>query len=135
MFRVPRPLLPPPPFLLNTPAMHAAPERKLLTILAADVVGYSALMGRDEPGTLRQLNTSRVLMAEAIAEHRGRVFNTAGDSLLADFPASSTPSSAPSGCSAAWRSAMRRCRKRRGCASASGSISTTCWWRGDTKAR
>jgi class 3 adenylate cyclase len=66
--------------------MPTAPERKLITILAADVAGYSALMERDEPGTLTQLKASRELMAEEIARHRGRVFGAAGDSLLAEFP-------------------------------------------------
>jgi adenylate cyclase len=65
--------------------MQTAPERKLITILAADVAGYSALMGRDEPGTLQQLKASRELMTEEIARHRGRVFGAAGDSLLAEF--------------------------------------------------
>lgn len=43
------------------------------------------MMGRDEPGTLRQLKASRELMVEEIGRHRGRVFATAGDSLLAEF--------------------------------------------------
>ena len=62
-----------------------APERKLTTILAADVAGYSAMMGRDEPGTLMQLKSSREAMAEEISRHRGRIFGAAGDSLLAEF--------------------------------------------------
>jgi adenylate cyclase len=65
--------------------MAAAPERKLTTILAADVAGYSAMMGRDEPGTLAQLKSSREAMAEEIALYRGRVFGASGDSLLAEF--------------------------------------------------
>jgi adenylate cyclase len=65
--------------------MQTASERKLITILAADVAGYSAMMGRDEPGTLTQLKASRELMAEEITRHRGRIFGAAGDSLLAEF--------------------------------------------------
>jgi adenylate cyclase len=65
--------------------MAAAPERKLTTILAADVAGYSAMMGRDEPGTLAQLKSSREAMAEEIAQHRGRIFGASGDNLLAEF--------------------------------------------------
>jgi adenylate cyclase len=65
--------------------MVAAPERKLTTILAADAAGYSAMMGRDEPGTLAQLKSSREAMAEDIALYRGRVFGASGDSLLAEF--------------------------------------------------
>ena len=60
-------------------------ERKLTTILAADVTGYSRLMGEDEPGTLATLKSYRETMAGFIASHRGRVVNTAGDSLLAEF--------------------------------------------------
>ena len=61
-------------------------ERKLSAIFAADVEGYSRLMGRDEVGTLRTLTAYRVVIDRLIASHRGRIFNTAGDSLVADFP-------------------------------------------------
>jgi adenylate cyclase len=60
-------------------------ERKLAAIFAADVAGYSALMGRDEVGTLRTLTAYRDIIDRLIAAHRGRIFNTAGDSLIADF--------------------------------------------------
>jgi adenylate cyclase len=60
-------------------------ERKLSAIFAADVEGYSRLMGRDEVGTLRTLTAYRVITDRLIASYRGRIFNTAGDSILADF--------------------------------------------------
>jgi adenylate cyclase len=60
-------------------------ERKLAAIFAADVEGYSRLMGRDEVGTLRTLTAYRIIIDRLIASHRGRIFNTAGDSLVADF--------------------------------------------------
>jgi adenylate cyclase len=60
-------------------------ERKLAAIFAADVEGYSRLMGLDEVGTLRTLTEYRVVIDHLIASHRGRIFNTAGDSLVADF--------------------------------------------------
>jgi adenylate cyclase len=60
-------------------------ERKLAAIFAADVAGYSALMGLDEVGTLRTLTAYRIIIDRLIASHRGRIFNTAGDSLVADF--------------------------------------------------
>jgi adenylate cyclase len=60
-------------------------ERKLSAIFAADVEGYSRLMGLDEVGTLRTLTAYRVIVDRLIASHRGRIFNTAGDSLVADF--------------------------------------------------
>ncbi|MGE0242263.1 MAG: adenylate/guanylate cyclase domain-containing protein, partial [Parvibaculaceae bacterium] len=66
--------------------MTPSTERKLTTILSADAVGYSRLMGRDETQTFATLKAYRDLAAERIARHRGRVVNTAGDSILADFP-------------------------------------------------
>src|SRR5215467_8138423 len=60
-------------------------ERKLAAIFAADVEGYSRLMGLDEVGTLRTLNRHRAIIDPLIDSHRGRIFNTAGDSILADF--------------------------------------------------
>jgi adenylate cyclase len=61
-------------------------ERKLAAIFAADVAGYSRLMGLDEVGTLRLLSTHRRIMDGLIVEHGGRIVNTAGDSVLAEFP-------------------------------------------------
>jgi len=60
-------------------------ERRLAAILAADVAGYSRLMGADEEGTLKTLNLYRGVMTDLIAEHQGRVVGTAGDSVLAEF--------------------------------------------------
>src|ERR1700751_23863 len=60
-------------------------ERKLAVIFAADVAEYSRLMGRDEVGTLRRLQAYRTILDGLIAAHHGRIFNTAGDSVMADF--------------------------------------------------
>jgi TolB-like protein/class 3 adenylate cyclase/tetratricopeptide (TPR) repeat protein len=60
-------------------------ERRLVAIFAADVEGYSRLMGADEVGTLRDLTERRATLDESIASHRGRIANTAGDSVLAEF--------------------------------------------------
>jgi TolB-like protein/tetratricopeptide (TPR) repeat protein len=60
-------------------------ERKLAAIFAADIAGYSRLMARDEVGTLAQLKASRAIIDGLITSHRGRIFNTAGDSVVADF--------------------------------------------------
>jgi TolB-like protein len=60
-------------------------ERKLAAIFAADIAGYSRLMARDEVGTLTRLKACRTIIDGLIASHRGRVFNTAGDSVVADF--------------------------------------------------
>jgi TolB-like protein/class 3 adenylate cyclase/Flp pilus assembly protein TadD len=62
-------------------------ERRLAAILAADVAGYSRLMGADEERTLAALKSHRrELIEPAIAEHRGRVVKTTGDGLLVEFP-------------------------------------------------
>jgi adenylate cyclase len=60
-------------------------ERKLAAIFAADIAGYSRLMAGDEIGTLGRLKACRAIIDELIAAHRGRIFNTAGDSVVADF--------------------------------------------------
>jgi len=61
-------------------------ERRLAAIFAADVAGYSRLMEVDEAGTLRALTVEREIMDKLIGEHGGRIANTAGDSILAEFP-------------------------------------------------
>ena len=65
--------------------MDDAVERKLTTILAADVKGYSRLMDADEVATLAMLKSYRGAMVGLIERHRGRALGTAGDSLLAEF--------------------------------------------------
>src|SRR6516164_3086323 len=61
-------------------------ERRLAAILAADVAGYSRLMGEDEEGTLAALKAIRRDLGDPkIAEHRGRIVKTTGDGLLVEF--------------------------------------------------
>jgi adenylate cyclase len=60
-------------------------KRKLSAILSADVKGYSRLMGEDEVGTVRTLKDYRELMSQVIKEYRGRVVDSPGDNLLAEF--------------------------------------------------
>jgi adenylate cyclase len=60
-------------------------NRRLVAVFAADVEGYSRLMGTDEVGTLKDLTERRAILDKAIADHRGRIANTAGDSVLAEF--------------------------------------------------
>jgi adenylate cyclase len=65
---------------------EARPQRHLAAILAADVVGYSRLMGKDEEGTLAALTAhSKDLIEPCIAKHQGRLVKTTGDGLLAEF--------------------------------------------------
>src|SRR5947209_18172093 len=60
-------------------------ERKLAAIFAADIAGYSRLMARDEVATLARLKACRAIIDRLLASHRGRIFNNAGDSVVADF--------------------------------------------------
>jgi adenylate cyclase len=60
--------------------------RKLAAILAADVVGYSRLMGEDEAGTARMVREHREAAAPIVASKGGRVVKTTGDGLLIEFP-------------------------------------------------
>ncbi|HTW53945.1 MAG TPA: adenylate/guanylate cyclase domain-containing protein [Stellaceae bacterium] len=60
-------------------------ERRLAAIVAADVEGYSRLMHGDEEGTMAALSARRAVLDELVAGHRGRIANTAGDSVLAEF--------------------------------------------------
>ena len=66
--------------------MVSATDRKLTTILSADVVGYSRLMGEDETGTHARLKVLRKdLIEPKIAEHRGRMVKLTGDGSLVEF--------------------------------------------------
>ena len=60
-------------------------DTKLATIICSDVIGYSTLMQRDEEGTLRKLDLARALIDPLISQHKGRLFNTGGDSILVEF--------------------------------------------------
>ncbi|MBP1747420.1 MAG: adenylyl cyclase class-3/4/guanylyl cyclase [Deltaproteobacteria bacterium] len=60
-------------------------KRKLTTIFSADVAGYSRLMGKDEAATVKTLEQYKGIMSELIRQHRGRVIDSPGDNLLAEF--------------------------------------------------
>jgi adenylate cyclase len=60
-------------------------SRRLVAVFAADVEGYSRLMGADEVGTLKGLTERRAILDKRIRDHGGRIANTAGDSVLAKF--------------------------------------------------
>jgi class 3 adenylate cyclase len=61
-------------------------KRKIAAILAADIAGYSKLVAEDEEETLRRLESYRLVFDDFIKRHDGRIFNTAGDAVLAEFP-------------------------------------------------
>ncbi len=65
--------------------MSEGVKRRLTTVLCADVSSYTRLMEQDEAGTFERLRTSRERMASLIARHDGRVINTWGDALIAEF--------------------------------------------------
>ncbi len=67
-------------------AVAATATRRLAAILAADVAGYSRLMGADEEGTLNRLKAHRRQLVDAkIREHHGRIVKTTGDGMLVEF--------------------------------------------------
>src|SRR5262245_35186747 len=78
------------PTIGEVPAMTEGPEkikvlRRLAAILAADIAGYSALMGADEASTVRDLKAHQAVVLPMIVEHGGRIIDTAGDGILAEF--------------------------------------------------
>ncbi len=70
---------------------EAGVECRITTILAAGVVGYSRLMGGDEEGTLRTLYEFRAVIDGVITEHHGRVFDSADESVIAEFASPVAP--------------------------------------------
>src|SRR5258705_6699732 len=70
----------------GAPLIEKRVERRLAAVLAADVAGYSRLMGSDEEGTLARLKSIRkALLDPKITEHRGRIVKTTGDGILVEF--------------------------------------------------
>ena len=107
----------------------AAPraERRLAAILAADVVGYSRLMERDEAGTLARLKAHRKELVEPLlAEHHGRIVKLMGDGALCEFAERGRCRALCAvRSSRAWPSARRGCPRTGASASASASTSAT----------
>ena len=87
--------------------------RRLAAILAADVVGYSRLMGEDEAGTARIVRERREAAAPIVAAHGGRVFKTMGDGILIEFASLSPQSNVRSPCRNKRPSATRRLPRRK----------------------
>jgi adenylate cyclase len=65
--------------------MRESQARRLTAILAADIAGYSALMGADEARTVRDLKGHQAVVLPMIGEFGGRIIDTAGDGILAEF--------------------------------------------------
>ena len=64
---------------------ETGPRRKLAAILVADTVGFSKMMGEKEDRTLKNLKACRTLTDDAITANHGRIFGSAGDSVIAEF--------------------------------------------------
>ena len=60
-------------------------DRKIAVIFVTDVVGFSKLMEKNEDQTLKSFRSCREILDNLFKEHGGRIFNTAGDSVLAEF--------------------------------------------------
>jgi class 3 adenylate cyclase len=60
-------------------------KRKLTAILSADVKGYSRLMGEDDEATVRTITAYREVITEVVQKHKGRVVDSPGDNILAEF--------------------------------------------------
>jgi class 3 adenylate cyclase len=97
-------------------------ERRLTAIMAADIAGYSRLMGVDEVGTARALREHRAAVDPIMASHGGRIVKTTGDGVLAEFPSSLPRSSALSRFRSSWPSGMETCPRIGKCGSVSASI-------------
>ena len=99
-------------------------ERKLVTILSADVAEYSRLMAEDEEQTLRIFREYSETFSALVESHQGRIFNTAGDAILAaEFSNRSKPSAAPPTFRRRCVPATTFCRPRVRSGSASASTS------------
>ena len=100
--------------------------RRLAAILAADVAGYSRLMGADEEGTLERLKAlRRELVDPKIAEHHGRMVKTTGDGMLVEFASVVDACAARSRCSRRWPSGTPVSQRIPASSCASASISAT----------
>src|SRR4051794_39304479 len=67
------------------PANSSEPQRRLAAILAADIAGYSALMGAGERATIRELRSHQAVILPMVNGFGGKIIDTAGDGILAEF--------------------------------------------------
>ena len=100
-------------------------ERRLTAILAADIAGYSRLMGVDEIGTACALREHRAAVDPIMASHGGRIVKTTGDGVLVEFPSIVAAVECAVAVQNSWQSGMQICRRIGKCGSASASTSAT----------
>src|SRR5476651_93872 len=101
-------------------------QRRLAAVLAADVAGYSRLMGVDEEGTLARLKAVRkALVDPTITSHRGRIVKTTGDGMLVEFASAVDAVRCAVEVQRAMDQQMLPCRRTRASNSASAFMSAT----------
>src|SRR5258705_12233328 len=71
---------------ISSASNSSSMKRRLAAILAADIAGYSGLMGEDEAATVRDLKGHQAIVLPLVGQHGGRIIDTAGDGILAEFP-------------------------------------------------
>ena len=98
-----------------------------MAILAADVAGYSRMMGIDEEGTLTTLSDLRTITDALIAQHSGRICGTAGDSVLAAFASAFAAVQCAVEIQRDVRAPMSSSRTSAGCGFESASMSAMSW--------
>ena len=104
--------------------------RRLAAILAADVAGYSRMIGTDEEGTLNRLRSIRVeIIDPKITEHRGRIVKTTGDGLLTEFSSVVDALRVPPNGSKGWPNGTRRYRPTTASNSVPAFTKATSLWR------
>jgi len=104
-------------------------KRKLTVILASDVAGYSRLVAEDEEDVVRRFQQAATAFSDLVQKHQGRVFNTAGDAILAEFASAVDATRcalAIQDANNAQNAAVRRSEKF---CFVSGLRSETCWLR------
>jgi adenylate cyclase len=85
-------------------------KRRLAAILAADIAGYSRLMGEDEAATVRDLKGHQAVILPLVGRYGGRIIDTAGDGILAEFPSVINATECASRSRPSWRRATRGAR-------------------------
>ena len=106
---------------MPTDAGNPKVERRLAAILAADIAGYSALMGSDKARTVRDLKGHQADVLPMISDHGGRTIDTAGDGILAEF--GSVVNAVECAVERPWQSATAPSKRPVRCSSASASTS------------
>src|SRR5438093_2555678 len=100
---------------------HSSPKRRLAAILAADISGYSRLMGEDEAATVRDLKAHQAVVLPLVGRYGGRIIDTAGDGILAEFPSVINATECAVEIQTIMATRNEGCRSRAACSSASAS--------------